>query len=377
MLPDGPRRLTLRIAGSQIASIGGSPHPGDRVIDLHGYAVFPGLVNAFDQLDLNVYPRVKLRDRYDHAREWHHDITEQIAATPSLAQLTAIPVDRRLFIGGLKNLLSGATTVLHHGEPLRAARARGFPVHAVERYGWAHSLFEEADVIRSYDRTPIGAPWIIRLAEGFDQTASRELEALKKAGCLERNTVVVHGVGFSEGDVQAISAAGAGLIWCPETNRFLLGKTRYHAALTGRIALGTGPRLTGSLDLLEEMKLAAYLSGLPDRRIVQMVTLDAAQLLRLPDRGRLRGDAPADLILIANRNRDPYEVLMESHRSDLKMVMTQGKPRIAGSELASLFELTRTAYEAVKLDGIPRLLARDLANRLRKGGISEPGLELR
>lgn len=375
MLLDGPRRLTLRIAGDRIATIGGSPQPGDRVIDLAGYAVFPGLINAYDQLDMNVFPRVKLRSVYEHAREWHRDIEEQLKSSGA-AHLWEMPHSDRFFIGGLKNLLSGTTMVAHHGDPVRPLRSRGFPVRVVQRYGWSPSLFAGEDVVRSHDRTPSDAPWIIRVAEGFNRTAAQELSVLDKAGCLDEYTVLVHGVGLTSHDLQRIIEAGAGLIWCPESNRFILGETRFHATLVGRMALGTASRLTGSLDLLQELKLAAHLSGLLPRRLLQMALGDAARLLRLSDAGCLVRDAPADLVVVANDNRDPYEVLLSSHRADLRLVMVGGHPRIASPELELVFRFTRVPYARVRLDGAAKLLARDLYNRLDRIGLMEPGLEL-
>ncbi len=375
ILQDGPRQLTLHIGDDQITAIGGSPQPGEKVIDLTGHALFPGLINAHDHLHMNVFPRTRRRERYAHANDWYRD-TLELLDEPPLADLNALPLNSRLLIGGFKNLLAGVTTVIHHDELYRPLRSRQFPVRIPQRYGWVHSLAFEPDVAASYRRTADDEPWMICLAEGTNALAAKELYMLEQIGCLGENTVLVHGVGLTPSDIERVIEAGAGLIWCPESNRYVLGEARFHSQLVGRMALGTDSRMTGSRDLLEELKVAADLSGLPAWQIVQMATTSAARLLRLPDAGRLAHSQPADLIALAAEGADPYELLVSSHRADLRLVMLGGRPRIADPDLEEFFQLTRTSYQEVHLDGVPKLLARDLYNRLGRSGLTEPGLEL-
>ena len=54
--------------------------------------------------------------------------------------------------GGLKNLLSGVTTVAHHNAFSGAVFTPDFPVRVVERYGWAHSLAFSPDVAGAVSR---------------------------------------------------------------------------------------------------------------------------------------------------------------------------------------------------------------------------------
>ncbi len=375
ILPDGPRRLTLRVVGDRIATLGGSPQPGDRVLDLTGHAVFPGLINAHEQLDLNIFPRVKLRECYDHARDWYADMRAQMGA-PGLAELRAIPASDRMVIGGLKNLLTGTTTVLHHGQLHRGLTSHRFPVRVVERFGWAHSLFAGQDIEDLYARTPPDAPFVIRIAEGTDIVAAHELGVLAAKGCLGANTVLVHGTGLSSDDVKRIEEAGAGLVWCPQTDRYLLGMTHFRAGLERRMALGTASRMTGALDLLEELKAAADESHLPAERVLRLVLDNAARLLHLPDAGRLAHEARADLIVIANDSGDPFATLLAGHRADLRLVMLGGRPQIADADLSDAFDFVRVAAVPATLDDVPKLIARDLARTIEKTELQEPGLSL-
>ncbi len=373
MLDDGPRQLTLRIVNGVIVAVGGSPQRGDVVLDLLGHAVFPGLINAHDHLDLNVFPRIKLRQVYDNAHQWHRDIEAQLEA-PGIRRLYAAPLADRLFVGGIKNLLSGATTVAHHGPFYRPLRSRSFPIRIVWPYGWAEGLGRKETVLQSFSSAPLDAPWVIPIAEGTDSVASAELRELDELGCLAANTVLVHGVGLSQSDLARVKEVGAGLIWCPESNLFVLGQARFHEVLLGWMALGTDARLTGSHDLLEEAKLAARLSGLPVRRLLSLVSRDAASVLRIAGAGRIAPGAYADLVIVRCAEENPYQVLLDAHRRDLRMVMVGGRPCIADSDMEGAFQLTRTPAELVWLDDIPKLMAGALVNRLRRTDLEEPGL---
>ncbi|MEL6308550.1 MAG: hypothetical protein AAFQ52_10445, partial [Chloroflexota bacterium] len=102
-------------------------------VDLEGYTLFPGMVNAHDHLELNHYPRTKFREVYDNAHQWGEDVNAQLDSEP-FRTLRRYPLKDRLFIGGLKNLLCGATTVAHHGPKYREMYARDFPVRVLKNY---------------------------------------------------------------------------------------------------------------------------------------------------------------------------------------------------------------------------------------------------
>ncbi len=350
------------------------PTASARTICLEGCTLFPGLVNAHDHLELNHYPRSAFRGRYDNAHQWGEDLNARLDAEP-YRTLRGYPLADRLFIGGLKNLLSGATTVAHHNPPHRALFRRDYPVTVLRRYGWAHSLhFETPDQVRaSCRRTPAALPWFIHLAEGTDSSAAGEYRRLRDLGCAGGNTVLVHGVGLSDADCAEAAKRVRGLVWCPTTNLYLLGQTapaRRWVEAGGRLALGSDSRLTASSDLLDELGAACARGFSPDE-VVSLATADAAALIGLPQAGHLRPGAPADCIAL--RTAGGAEALCRARRADLALVIRGGVPQIGAPDLMAQFPIPTVA---ARLDGQPKAIHVRLARQIRRCSLREPGLEL-
>ncbi len=376
--PDGVIASSLRIERERIAALDIAPPSADLVLDLDGAIVTPGLINAHDHLELNNFPRLKWRERYANARDWIADFQPRFDSDPALSLPRSAPLQDRLLIGGLKNLLSGVTTVCHHN-PLYPPLRRGFPTRVVKRYGFSHSLLIDGDVVvRDYRRTPTDWPWMIHLAEGTDAEAAVELDRLERLGCLGSNTIVVHGVGFRPEDRHRLIERGGGLIWCPSSNGFTLGATAdvRDLARARKVALGSDSRLSGARDLLEELCVAHSTGQATAFGLFRMVTLDAARLLRLPDAGRIAPGLPADLAIFPSADGDPFNSLVTARRSDLRLVMIAGRPVVGDPDMELVFAAARIGAERTRVDGFAKHMARSIVERLRRSRIGESGLEI-
>jgi hypothetical protein len=374
--PDGVMASALRLERGRISSF--TPHPRDVRVDLNGAYIYPGLINAHDHLELNNFPRLKWRDCYPNARQWIDDFRPRFKTDPALIKPMSAPMPERLFSGGLKNLLSGVTTVCHHNPLYRPLRRADFPVRVVQHYRWSHSLVidGEAKVAQAYRRTPANWPWIIHAAEGTDAEARLELQRLEALECLSSNTVVVHGVGLSALDRARLIERGGGLIWCPASNFYTLGATAdvRDLAWAGRVALGTDSRLSGSRDLLAEVQCAARTEQVTAHTLFGMVTADAARLLRLPEAGRIALGLPADLLVLLPVADDPYHALVAATRDEIALVMLAGIPGLAAPHLEEVFVATHTPAGVIGVDGKTKLLDRRCYARLRQSSIKEPGV---
>jgi cytosine/adenosine deaminase-related metal-dependent hydrolase len=370
----GGTPASLRMAGSRIAAVGMGVSAGDLVVDLRGDRLLPGLINAHDHLHLNTLPPLEATGHWRHAREWVSQVNLRRQTDPAFEARVAVALDERLLIGGVKNLLSGVTTVAHHDPLYPFLRGEGFPTCVLSNYGWSHSLYIDGDeqVRNAYLRTPPDWPWIIHAAEGVDEEAAGEFDRLDALGCLGANTLIVHGIALDRAQRMRLQDAAAGLIWCPCSNLRLFGRTAEVSELVrrGRVALGTDSRFTGSRDLLCELRAARETTALEARVLESLVTRDAAALLRLADRGALKIGARADLLVLPDGM-----ALSNASRADLRLVVLGGRALYADADYARLVA-PASHWAAVRVDGKPKMLESGLVAALATATVGEPGLEI-
>src|SRR6202021_1005817 len=211
-------------------------------LDLSGHLILPGLINSHDHLEFNLFPRLG-RGPYPNATAWSQDIYHP-KCSPVKEHLT-VPKPVRLAWGGLKNLLSGVTTVAPH-TPYDAVFDKGFPGGVGQRSGGAHSLHLSSDLAERLRAPPKRWPFLSHAAEGPDTNAAREIRALESAGVLNRRTILIHGVGIDDESLKSLLRRRASLVWCPSSNLFTLSRTLRPDVLRSAIpiCLGTDSALT-------------------------------------------------------------------------------------------------------------------------------------
>ena len=373
----GGRRLaSLRIRGARIEGLEATPTGADLVVDLRGDRVLPGLINAHDHLQLNSFPALDYPGYYRNSAEWITDFNVRLRGDPAVKASAATPRAHRLLAGGLKNLLSGVTTVAHH-DPLDALLLEAaFPTRVVREFGWSHSLYVDgAERVRHRVRAHTTRPAVDRACRrgcrrpGACEEFCQQLAAL---GCLRPNTLLVHALGLDGLQRQRLAAAGAGVIWCPSSNLRLFGRSAEVGDLiaAGRVALGTDSRLTGAPDLLAEVKVARDCLPLDERALERIVTSDAARLLRLPDHGVLQSGAHADLLVLP-----AGMALSEATRADLRLVILDGVVRYGDADCVGAL-MPASDFTEVQVDGRGKLLQRQLAAALVSGQVHEPGVSV-
>ena len=367
---------SVRFSGN-VLSVGETPRRHDVVVDLDGDYVLPGLVNAHEHLELNHYGRLKFRDRYTNVSQWIDDMAPRLSADPQIRAGQAHRLGHRLFIGGLKNLLAGVTTVAHHN-PVYREIGRFCPVRVVREFGWAHSFLLEdrpvgargepgGRVIARHQATPRHQPFVMHLAEGVDGQAQAEFERLGASGCLTGNAAIVHGVAVTPDQWRRAADQGAGLVWCPASNLYLFGQTPDVRMLLDdprmrpRVALGSDSRISGARDLLDELKVAQRAAPVTPQELLHMVTTGPAELLRLKSAGQIATGRPADLTVLPNHSNVAGGALLNASRKDVRLVMIAGRPLVGDVRFAQVFKERRVGTRPVVVDLVSKLMDASIA----------------
>jgi cytosine/adenosine deaminase-related metal-dependent hydrolase len=323
-----------------------SPRP---ILDLTGFLILPGLINAHDHLEFNLFPSLG-HGAYPNAKSWAEDIYRPDASP--VKEHLALSKRTRLAWGGLKNLLSGVTTVAHHNPFEPTVFDASFPVNVVERFGWAHSLDFSPDLVERFRTTPEEWPFILHAAEGVDEHARSEISRLDALGVLSERTVLVHAIGLDQPDLHLLRQRHSSLVWCPSSNVSTYGHTVAADVLRSglRVALGTDSALTAHVDLIDEIAIAERTHELSWQELFEMVTRRSACVLRLTDgQGTIRDGGAADLVVVEYQSQSPAKALRQLRP---EMVIVRGKIRLVSPRLReAISDLDDNRWNPISVQG--------------------------
>jgi cytosine/adenosine deaminase-related metal-dependent hydrolase/ubiquinone/menaquinone biosynthesis C-methylase UbiE len=332
-----------------------APPPSESGVDLHGYLLLPGLINAHDHLEFALFPRLG-RGGYRNFMEWAEDIHRVHAA--EIAFHRQVPKEARLWWGGIRNVLCGVTTVCHHNPFECEVFSEEFIVRVLEDYEWAHSLQLEPAAAMKKRKTPKGRPFFIHLAEGLDTQSEKEIFHLCSRGALDADTVVIHGLGLNAKGKTMLRASGAGLVWCPSSNLFLFGKSLSAEEIRQfpRVALGSDSPLTADGDLLDEVRCAHQLLQAPAEALYTCVTRKPAQILALKNgEGAIRIGSVADLIAVRDNGLTPADTLATLSYRDVELVLLAGRVQLASPDLRKRLPPSACAgLQPLSIEGVVR-----------------------
>ncbi len=334
-------------------------------IDLAGYLLLPGLINAHDHLEFSLFPKLG-RGLYKNAEHWAKDIYHPDSSP--IREHLDVPKPIRLWWGGIRNLLCGVTTVCHHNEFRTDIFKDGFPVRVLKRYAWSHSLLFGGDVGAAFRASDSHTPFIIHLGEGVDSASAAEVFELDRKSLLDARTVIVHGVALDDAGHDLLIQRGAALIWCPGSNLFTLGMTLSPERIRQnlRIALGSDSALTAG-DLLDQIAIAGEL-GVPAEQIFALVTTRAADVLKLQNgEGTLLAGSIADVIAIPDGGLSPADTLVRTTTDQIELVLSAGIPRLLSSRMFSRFPVEfQSGLEAIAVEGSERYVRAPVTHLLEE-----------
>ena len=338
--------------------------------DCHALRPF---INSHDHLIGNWYPPA-IEHTFTNANRWVNDMRESPPVKErDLIFRNTLPMDfmkgrGKLLsrLGGYKNLFSGVTIVQDHAPRQKKSYYDMFPIEIIRRYRQCHSIslgnfWGGEDPVEEWKATKGTEPFIVHLGEGTDQESSREFSRLKELGLLQPNTLLIHGISLTRDEIKSCAEAGASICWVLTSNLQLIRKTIdidtcLHEGVN--VVIGTDSTLSGSINLLHEIKFAhRRFPYIPLRTIYRMISENAVRALHLPHKNsRLSERGNESLLLLRAHRSDPFENLMAVNNDDIILLVHKGLPLYGFRKLLAHFDIYDEDYFFYAKDGIERFV---------------------
>ncbi len=340
-------------------------------VDCPQAVVSPGLINSHDHISFQANPAIGTDERYEHRHDWrngndgHTKVNNGGNATNAQirwAELRNVMAGTTSTVGAtyttngnsglLRNLDTSAAgqlglaggTVVSDTFPL------GDTAGGELTSGCGYPKSPQASVV------PTDSAYLPHIAEGIEQSANNEFACLSSAngvGVLGARTAIVHGIGLKASDVSLVAQTGTSLVWSPRSNVSLYGDTAQislYKRLGVNIALGTDWTISGSMNLLRELKCADSLNttkfkkALSDEQLWRTVTASSADATATAMKiGRLVKDHVADIAIFRRntaKGASVYRSVIDAEPADVVMTMRGGKVLYGDAALVTAFDAT-------------------------------------
>jgi cytosine/adenosine deaminase-related metal-dependent hydrolase len=338
--------VSIRVAPDKIARI--DKFESDQLqLNFIDAIIFPGLVNSHDHIDFNLFPQLG-SNIYNNYMEWgnyiHQNYKQEIAA------VLRVPLNLRIQWGIFKNLLGGVTTVVNHGA---RASINNAPINVLQTQ-CLHSVgLEKLWKAKLNNPLKKAFPIVTHIGEGCDCTASREIDELIHWNLLRRKLIGVHAVAMTVTQAKHFEA----IVWCPESNFFLLNKTARVNQLKSHtsILFGTDSTLTGNWNIWDHLRLARKTGMLTDDELYNTLNRDAAKVWQLKG-------TETDLVVARKKSGDNYlESFFSVDPKDILLVLYKGNINLFDAELLmQLKDITLKGFSKIYIDGIAKYVKGDL-----------------
>jgi cytosine/adenosine deaminase-related metal-dependent hydrolase len=298
----------------------------DFPIEFENAIAFPGLINSHDHLDFNLFPHLRNRI-YNNYAEWGKDIHIQNRET--IAAVLKIPLHLRTEWGLYKNLLNGVTTVVNHGAKLNI---RDPFITVLQDNHSLHSIqFEKYWRIKLNNPFAKKQPYIIHVGEGTDKMAHKEIGTLIKMNFFNKSLFTVHGVGMDEEQAKHFK----GLVWCPDSNFFLLNATADIKRLKTktRILFGTDSTLTADWNLWNHLRLARKTATMNDHELFNTITKTPSVAWRQNHSGVISINKNADIVIAKINDNKGFNAFYSLNPESIELILHQGEIRLFDEEI--------------------------------------------
>ncbi|AYL96012.1 amidohydrolase family protein [Mucilaginibacter celer] len=325
LIPGTDGAVNIRLNNGLVETVAPAPMDDSNQITFVDALAFPGLINSHDHLDFNLFPQLGIKI-YQNYTQWGNYIHEVYA--DEIASVLKIPIGLREKWGVYKNLLCGVTTVVNHGEKPVIDNAL---IDIIDRYQSIHSVqFDKNWKKRLNNPMKMGQPAVIHIGEGTDDIAHNEISELIKWNMLGRKLIGIHGVAMDVKQAKHFKA----LVWCPESNYYLLNKTAPIDELKKQttILFGTDSTLTGHWDVWQHIRLARKTALLSGDELYQSLTIAAAKTWKL-NKGQIAAGLDADIVVAKAKRKTGLTAFYNITPDDILLVIQGGEIRLFDESL--------------------------------------------
>ncbi len=311
----------------------------DDVLDLdEGMIAFPGIINSHDHLDFNDFPLLQTRI-YDDYIDWAKDIHENDNFKYQIASSKKIPYENKMLTGLIKNLVCGITTVVNHGIKSNT-RYEGIEIHD-------HCRILHSDKYETWLPIKINipfntAPVTIHIGEGKTGRVRQEIGRVLKYNLLNKKIIGIHGITMDCGQAKKITA----LVWCPESNIQLYGRTASVGEL-GRytsILFGTDSTLTADWNIWKHIRTARNLAYLGDEELFYTLNSNPARIWGKSSAECLTGMQVPDVVFARRRKKDYWDSFYMTDPEVIMLVFKNGKPVLIDQSIFKILQKKMPEY---------------------------------
>ncbi|MEW6432352.1 MAG: DUF4215 domain-containing protein [Myxococcota bacterium] len=344
--------------------------------------VSPGLINAHDHISFQGNPYVGTAERYEHRHDWrvgndgHTRINNGGNATNAQVRWAEL---RQVMAGTTSIVGATYTTNANSGLLRNLDTSPAGQLGMVAGSGVDSSTFPLGDsaglelasgcgypTIPSASVVPADSAYLPHVAEGIEASANNEFQCLSAAGgvgILGARTGLVHGIGLKAPDVALVAQTGTSLVWSPRSNVSLYGDTAaipLYKRLGANIALGTDWTISGSMNLLRELKCADSLNqtrfngALSDAELWRTVTAGGADATATSMRiGRLAPGRLGDVAIFRLKSTGFHRSVIDAAPQDVVLTMRAGKVLYGDQPIVAAFD-TASTCEALPVCGLTK-----------------------
>lgn len=360
ILNNSSDHFCVTILDGKIDSVDAAPvvnSENSRIINFEDALAFPGLFNAHDHLEFNLFPRLRSKIYMDYL-EWGNDIQKLYSTEINYA--LNIPIDLRMKFGMIKNLFNGITSVIHHGS--NSIRKSDQIINVFGSYNYLHSVSLEKNWRIKLNMRSNKLPFIIHLGEGSGETIENEINKLFKWNLFKRKIIAVHGISINANLADKLAA----LIWCPDSNLFLYKKTANIIELKNKIPIlfGSDSNLTSDPNFWNHIRIARQFNALNDEELINSMTSLPGELLNVKGIGKIKNGYQADIVVVKKKSENNYDAFFNINPEDILLIIREGKVILFDESLENEFAFLN--YDKFKIRSSRKFTTNEIVEVIKR-----------